>query len=629
MPVAEIVRRLSDLYIRRTYGRMPGKHMAVCQVKIREYVRQTYGCMSGSVLKVIFNVLQKDMKIRYRLIIGLIFVGIGMLVTGCNRGDDPDKPHEDEGLLSLTIGEMPSDVRAVCRIYSADGNQSVRQKEVEGTLEEWLPAGRYDVAVTGFDPSEAELSGDDSFAAAKLSARKAGDGACLLSLEHPVYLAVASGLNVEKGKTCTHSLAPSDMRHILRLSVDAGAGFTNATVDATLSGIAASVYITDGRAVEGESGLLAFTMQAAAIPGRYTSMAGVLGVLPGEGKKEVNKLSFTFTTSAGEQFKYEEDITEQLSEAAATGRDTLDVSLSVSPAVPIHLYTGILTRTSIDVFDGTAVSIAAGEKEGQYTENWDGTATGGEILLKPERYYPQDGSAVYLRGYYPAAPLTGGEVHYQLTGQEDLMLSVPQSGSLASRFDPKGTPLTYKHLLAQLNFTLNLKGADDNYKVRSVYLNGMAASAVVSLSEGTVKPVSQSAPVVIYTDPGTGGFPIVDGKVSLPGYVLVQPDATLTLDLVLAVDNNPANDLKFPGLPVHFEGSGTQGGNAYEVEISFEIPVQPDPPEPPGPDDPDDPDIPVDPVDPLDKYKITVTATVTEWRAGENGGAILKPVQPK
>lgn len=564
------------------------------------------------------------MEIRYRLIIGLILGGIGVL-SGCNHdgGDDPDKPHKGEGLLSLAIEDEPSAFQAVCRIYTSGNEQPALEKNAAATLEEWLPAGRYDVAVTGFDPTEADLSNADRYETALLTVRKAEGNASLRSLEQPVRLAVASGLLVEEGNTCTHRLATSDIRRILCLSVDAGAGFTNATVEATLSGIASSVNLANSRPVEGQSGQLAFSMQPATAAGLYTAMAGILGIAAEEGKTQINTLAFTLTTSAGEQFKYEEDITQSLRDAIATGSDTLDVSLTVSPDVPIHIYTGIQTRASIDAFDGTPVSIAAGTNATTYTESWDGVATAGEILLQPERYYPRDGSTLFLRGYYPAAPLLNGEVHYQLTGQEDLMLSVGQSGSLANRFDREDAPLTYMHLLSQLNFTLNLKGAADNYKVRSVHLNGMAASAVVSLKEGTVQPVGQSGPVVIYADPGTGGFPITDGKVSLPGYVLVQPNATLKLDLVLAVDDNPANDISFTNLPVHIEGN-IEGGSAYEIEISLEVPDVPD-----IPDVPDEPDVPDVPDEPQEKYNITVRATVTDWKTGDNGGAILDPVKPK
>ncbi len=79
----------------------------------------------------------------------------------------------------------------------------------------------------------------------------------------------------------------------------------------------------------------------------------------------------------------------------SSGRDTLDLSLKVSPAVPIRLYTGIQTRAAVDVFDSTPVSIAVGISAGDYTEHWTGTATEGDILLDPERYYPTDGSAFH------------------------------------------------------------------------------------------------------------------------------------------------------------------------------------------------------------------------------------------
>ena len=214
------------------------------------------------------------------------------------------------------------------------------------------------------------------------------------------------------------------------------------------------------------------------------------------------------------------------------------------------------------------------------------------------------------------------------------MLSVEQNGSLDNRFTAVSTPLTYQHLLAQLNFKLTLKGVTDQYRIRSVKLNGMAERARVSLASGIVEPIGQSAPVVIYTDPGTGGFPITDGSVMLPGYVLVQPEAELTLDLVLNVDGNPANDKVFKNLPVNFTEGGTEGGSAYEVEISFEVPDDPEPTPDPTPDpDPDpspdpgpspkpDPDPEPEP-EPENGIKVEVTAKVTDWNTGDNGGVII------
>lgn len=103
--------------------------------------------------------------------------------------------------------------------------------------------------------------------------------------------------------------------------------------------------------------------------------------------------------------------------------------------VPIRLFTGIRTRATVDVFGDTPVCVAYGVRTGQYDGSWDGIATDNEIRLMPERYYPSDGSALYLRGYYPPAPLTAdGRLTYRLTGEEDLMLTGEQNGSLSAPF---------------------------------------------------------------------------------------------------------------------------------------------------------------------------------------------------
>ena len=95
----------------------------------------------------------------------------------------------------------------------------------------------------------------------------------------------------------------------------------------------------------------------------------------------------------------------------------------------------------------------------------------------------------------------------------------------------------------------------------------------------------------------------------LPGYVLVQPEAELSLDLVLNVDGNPANDKIFNNLPVKFTEGGSEGGSAYEVEISLEVPDNPDVP---GPDP--SPETPI---------QVTVTAKITTWGDGDSGGVIV------
>ena len=97
---------------------------------------------------------------------------------------------------------------------------------------------------------------------------------------------------------------------------------------------------------------------------------------------------------------------------------TLEPRPEVEP-VPIRLYTGIRTRALVSTFGETSVGIAYGSRTGEYDGAWDGVATDNEIRLTPERYYPADGSALFLRGYYPPAPLEAdGSLTYRLTGEE-------------------------------------------------------------------------------------------------------------------------------------------------------------------------------------------------------------------
>lgn len=110
---------------------------------------------------------------------------------------------------------------------------------------------------------------------------------------------------------------------------------------------------------------------------------------------------------------------------------------------------------------------------------------------------------------------------------------------------------------------------------------------------------------------------MVDGVVTLPGFVLVQPKASLTLDMTLAPEGDPASGQDFKDLPVSFGGEGNESGGAYDIEISLEIPVDPE-----EPDDPDTPEEPKEP-DPFEEYQVKITATVTPWKPGNGGNADL------
>lgn len=544
------------------------------------------------------------------------------LLLACHDDDDKPQPeHEGQGRLRITVANANRQALTL-RIYGEALTEPLEShfeaSEAAPLFEAWLPVGTYRALVFSGDTEEVTVG--------------AQNAATLPPLDTPVYAAIHSDIALAERKDTELTLEPKDVRKMVRLAVTAPEGLISGPIEATLSGIASGLDLATGQT--SSPATLAFTLPTPDAQQTTRATAGTLGIVwPLENASEPaaidHVLTLTWQSDDGKELTYSEDVAEALFRADQSGADTLDLAVVASTRVPIRLYTGILTRATVDAFDQTPVCIASGTAPGTYTESWDGLADPNEITLQPERYYPTDGSALYLRGYYPPAPLENGSVHYTLTGQEDLMLSVEQSGSLADRFDAKESPLTYRHLLSQLNFKIQLTGAKENYLIRSVKLNGLAAQARVDLMTETVVPIGQSAPIIIYTDPGTGGFPITNGTVLLPGYVLVQPEAQLTLDLVLNIDGNPANDLHFTNVPVTFTGGSTEGGSAYEVEIFLKVDPDPTPeptpdptPDPgPGPG-PTPPPTPPEP-DATDGIKVTITAKVIDWDKGENGGVVV------
>lgn len=554
------------------------------------------------------------------------------ILGACHDNDKPEPEHVGEGQLIVTA-ENPSSQALVLRLFSEKAPKPLEERfdadKATAIYDAWLPVGKYDALLTAYKPNEIAIQASGGFNTAIVYI-PATLGMPVLT--EPVYVATRSGITIAEGKTQELTLRPKDIRKILRLTVTTPEGLTASPLGMTLTEIACEINVVTGEITSYTT--LGTTLPAPDAQNISQATAGILGVAWPEKADaaiaDTHLLTLTWQAADGMLATYSENVSEQLRRATEAGADTLDLAVTIpgkAPEVPIHLYTGIRTRASIDAFDATPVNIAMGNTAGEYTESWEGSATQNEIVLTPERYYPSDGSPVYLRGYYPAAPLENGKVQYTLTGQEDLMLSVEQNGSLSKPFDEVNTPLTYRHLLSQLNFTLKLKGASDNYRIRSVHIDGLASTAVVNLSSEEVEPLGKAGPVAVYTDPGTGGFPITDGKVTLPGYILVQPNAELTLDLVLNIDGNPANDLVFKNLPVNFTGGGTEGGSAYEVEISLEIP-EPDPGPDPGPDpDPDpDPDPEPEPdLTPANGIQVSISVRITNWSTGDQGEINIYP----
>ena len=309
-------------------------------------------------------------------------------------------------------------------------------------------------------------------------------------------------------------------------------------------------------------------------------------------------------------------------------------------AVPIRLKTQLLSRAAIENFDSTALNVAKGSGTLQFDEIWEAVATDSEITFVPERYYPADSSDVYLTGYYPKGAVKDGLVEYHLDGETDIITTKAQSGSLVNPFDKQDSLFSFSHQLSLLKITVRLaENRPETYYLKFAGLEGSSREAWLELSSGELLFGTEAPKLVLYEAETETGIEI-STESTFNSSLLVQPHTELTVDIVLTRDNNPEHDLSYTGLPVHFEGSGSEGNVAYNIDIvigSPDLPIGPDtpdvpdPPTPPDiPDDPDEPDIPIPPVippvvPPASNPSITITATVTSWEEVSGGNIDFRP----
>lgn len=103
--------------------------------------------------------------------------------------------------------------------------------------------------------------------------------------------------------------------------------------------------------------------------------------------------------------------------------------------MPVRLATLLQARSAIDVFEDLPVASVASRQVDNPGEVWLGIAHGGRSTFTPSRYYPPNGSTLYLHGLYPPAEVESSCVHYALTGSEDLILVDVLAGSLSHLFN--------------------------------------------------------------------------------------------------------------------------------------------------------------------------------------------------
>lgn len=305
-----------------------------------------------------------------------------------------------------------------------------------------------------------------------------------------------------------------------------------------------------------------------------------------------------------------------LAAACLGGCTNTEEPVTDSRAEAIEATAGIAETTRAVITGGYAnsleVSFARMDNPDEAGSKWvasaiDATRAGGAgnqvITFESEQsYLPEEGKSVLI-GYHPRQPLTGGgtqsaSVAYNITGDEDIMATEVQTGSLTDKFEP----FTFKHLLTQLQFKCTgSAGAIAKWTVvTSIKVKNVHTTLTLSLDKSTGATLtikgSANQELTVKNCPQT----VTASGVSDPtiGYLLLFPtmdmgtgDSPISLEVVATYDKSS----KTLTVPVNIEG-GVKPGYSHLITLTF-----------------------------AEDGTIAVEADIAEWQPGNGGSSIVTP----
>lgn len=264
----------------------------------------------------------------------------------------------------------------------------------------------------------------------------------------------------------------------------------------------------------------------------------------------------------------------------------------------------LLLRAFSDKLSGESsfsdsVFFAKGNESGKYTDIWKARvkADGSTSLTEP-KYYPSDDSRIYLRGFAPEGlPDGDGRITYSIEGQEDLLVTDEQSGSLTDMFWQEGKSFRFTHLLTQLRFRFRCdeSGKEKGWKLFGLVADGVQCEAVLSLPDKELT-FSGGKKALVVLDRMVGGecLQLDTGWVETEEMVMIQPGVAVSLTAIL--EDRTGSLTRLEGLPVSFhEADGYPvSGTSYLLSVVFRA-----------------------------DGACSLSAQVSEWKRGNNGMGII------
>lgn len=226
------------------------------------------------------------------------------------------------------------------------------------------------------------------------------------------------------------------------------------------------------------------------------------------------------------------------------------------------------------------------------------------LTFDPEQSYLPDNKTTALIGYYPRESLNDGttdpvSVTYTITGDEDIMATGVQTGSLTDKFET----FTFKHLLTQLQFKCTgSAGAIAKWTaVTSIKVKNVSTGLKLSLdkTEGAQLTATGTANQTLTVKNCPSEVSLPDAENPSTGYLLLYPtvnwgteDLPISLEVVATYDESP----KTLTVPVNNIEGGVKPGQSHLITLTF-----------------------------TEDGKIAVNTGIAEWQPGNGGSSIVAP----
>lgn len=293
------------------------------------------------------------------------------------------------------------------------------------------------------------------------------------------------------------------------------------------------------------------------------------------------------------------DMEEPVTDEAA---ETIEVNAGIAEATRAVIGSGYTNDLE--------VSFARLDNPGATGAAWtsiDAVRTGGTgntaLTFEPEQTYLAEEGESVLIGYYPRKEPSGtvnpASVTYTITGDEDIMVTGVQTGSLVDKFET----FTFSHLLTQLQFKcVGSAGAISKWTaVASIKVKNVATGLKLSLDKTSGAKLTATGTtdqtLTVKNCPST--ISALDAETPSTCYLLLYPTANMgteSLPVSLEVKGTYDGSAKTLNVTVSNIGEGVKAGYSHLITLTF-----------------------------TEDGKIAVESGIAEWQPGNNGSTIVTP----